>query len=131
MTKAAQVLVIVASCLAACKSKPQSETKDNPPTTPPASTTTTTTTAPAQGLDAVDDTKLPQECRDYKAVLVKLAKCDQYAANGRDALIRSFALMTKAFLEAKDEPTIHKALIDACVSGIEQVKASAKDTCGW
>lgn len=118
-------IVGIALCLASCKGKTDSETKDTTADTDkPAATTVGDSDSDA------DDMTLQQVCHDYQSILAKLARCDAFPAASRQALQQRFDNMTKAWA-TKTDASSKKAIIQMCKTGVAQVTSVAGKTCDW
>jgi hypothetical protein len=84
---------------------------------------------PADPAAAGGGGDLPNECKEYKAAIEKLASCDKMPQQARDQLKKGFddaaAGWEKLPAEAK------AALNTACKAGTDAVMGAAKTTCGW
>lgn len=83
------------------------------------------------GSAAVAVGDLPAECGDYKAMIDKLAACDQLPAAARDALKQSFDAMAQQWSKGAPSADAKQTMATACKQGADAVRQVATTPCGW
>jgi hypothetical protein len=81
------------------------------------------------GEAIVDDPSLPPECKEYHAVIERLASCDKMPAQARAALRDAYRQAAVGWTNLPPEALA--SLATACKAGTEAVSQSAKSVCGW
>jgi hypothetical protein len=77
----------------------------------------------------VDDSSLPQECKEYHAVIDRLASCDKMPAQSRHALRDAYRQAAAGWRNLP--PDVKASLATACKAGRDAVFQSGKSLCGW
>jgi hypothetical protein len=76
-----------------------------------------------------DDPSLPPECKEYHAVIERLASCDKMPAQARAALRDAYRQAAAGWTNLPPEALAN--LAKACKAGTKAVSQSAKSVCGW